>query len=403
MVVLFSEIFLISYFEKRLYGTLLTPINILTLPYLFVLMITMLFSRKLGFAELYVPSVIIWIIGLPVFWLPSIFLSYYLQSKRIFIVNTGYSSQENDFTSGFMKFLLLLSWISIFIVVAGFLVAVKKFGIDTVGSDKFTSYYGSGISGHFMVLNILLFIYFAGIAGRKNVFIIFTIFIFLATFILYQVKTWVFIPFISGIFYRYYRGNFRLRLKNVAYIVLMCIVFFFATYYFTIGLQTEFLLNYIMDYAFSGILGLSEFIRRGLITNVDSTFLIRPLENLFNVVFNLPVKDVIQDVMVNISGQENVSNMTNVRTFFGTIYTNSYLVVSLFYVSVVSFIIYYIFIASILYKNKWIILLSSFFLGGLFMGWFDFYFNTLNYFEIPVYMFILNFLSRIRLVKTNNK
>ena len=217
----------------------------------------------------------------------------------------------------------------------------------------------------------------------------------------YQVKTWIFIPFFSGIFYRYFRANFKLGFKNIWIIILVSIIFFFATYYFSIGLNSDFLFGHMLSYAFSGILGLSEFIRKGAEIVIDSTYLIRPVENLFNVITNQPVNNVIQKVMINISGNKEVLNLTNVRTIFGSIYVNSGILISVIYIFMLSSVIYYFYISSILRKNKWIILFSSFLLGALVMGWFDFYYNTLNYLEIPVYILILNFMSKLRLRRKN--
>jgi hypothetical protein len=188
-----------------------------------------------------------------------------------------------------------------------------------------------------------------------------------------------------------------MRLKNIWIIILFSVIFFFATYYFSIGLNSDFLFKHMIKYAFSGILGLSEFIRKGLEIVIDGTFLIRPAENIINVITNQPVSSVIQKIMVNISGNKVEPNLTNVRTFFGTVYVNSGIIISIIYILILSTIIYYFYISSILRKNKWVILFSSLVLGALVMGWFDFYFNTLNFFEIPVYILILNFISKLRL------
>jgi hypothetical protein len=391
------EIFLISYIDRKIHGTLFTPINVLALPYLLLVVIAFFFSKKLNFVGFYAPSMIIWIIGLLIFWLPSLIFNFYLHSNKIFLSRTIYYLDADDIHTGFTKFLFVLSWISIAVVVFGFSLSLKKFGIKNIGSEEFSRFYGSGISGHFIVLNVLLFIYFFGIAHRNNSFILATLGFLFLTFILYQVKTWVFIPLFSGIFYRSYRGNFKLQFKTIWVTVLFSIGFFFSTYYFSIGLQTKFLFKHMVTYAFSGIMGLSEFIREPVAVLKDSTFLIRPVENIFRVIFDLPVKNVIQKVMTNISGQSDILNMTNVRTFFGTIYLNSGILISIIYVFLISAVIYYFYILSILRKNKWVILFSSFLLGALIMGWFDFYFNTLNFFELPVYILILDFFSKVRL------
>lgn len=401
LFVLLIEVLFIAYFDRRIHGTFFTPVIILSLPYFFLVVIAFFYAEKLGFVAFYAPSMIIWIVGLFIFWLPSLIFNYYLNSNKIFVSRTKTFLGKDDTNTGFTKLLLFLSWISILVVISGLFLTLMKFGTKELGSEEFIRYYGTDFSGHFIVLNVVLFIYFFGIVKKINYFILLTLFFLLLSFMFYQVKTWIFIPFFSGIFYRYFRANFKLGFKNIWIIILVSIIFFFATYYFSIGLNSDFLFGHMLSYAFSGILGLSEFIRKGAEIVIDSTYLIRPVENLFNVITNQPVNNVIQKVMINISGNKEVLNLTNVRTIFGSIYVNSGILITVIYIFMLSSVIYYFYISSILRKNKWIILFSSFLLGALVMGWFDFYYNTLNYLEIPVYILILNFLSKLRLRRKN--
>src|SRR5215469_14319256 len=62
------EVVALSHIDHRLFRTWFTPFNLLAWPYTVIVVLAFLFAPALGFVSLYPPSVLIWIIGLLVFW-----------------------------------------------------------------------------------------------------------------------------------------------------------------------------------------------------------------------------------------------------------------------------------------------------------------------------------------------
>ena len=75
------EVGVLLYLEKKAWNTLYTPLNLLMLPYLIVLIITILISGHFGFDKMYYPSILIWSVGLLAFAIPSQYLGYSLQKN----------------------------------------------------------------------------------------------------------------------------------------------------------------------------------------------------------------------------------------------------------------------------------------------------------------------------------
>ena len=69
------------YCEKCIWKTLYTPLNFLILPYILVLFITILISGRFGFVEFYYPTILLWNVGLLVFFIPSFVLGFLFNKK----------------------------------------------------------------------------------------------------------------------------------------------------------------------------------------------------------------------------------------------------------------------------------------------------------------------------------
>ena len=75
LISIFIEVAVLLYLEYKIWKSLYTPLNFLMLPYLVVLLITIMLSgSELGFVDFYYPSIFIWNIGLLIFFLPSVII-----------------------------------------------------------------------------------------------------------------------------------------------------------------------------------------------------------------------------------------------------------------------------------------------------------------------------------------
>lgn len=395
IVILTLEIFFLSLIEKILYKKYITPFTLLSIPYLIIVLLTVILGPKLGFKSLYPPSILYWIFGLPVFWIPGVMIRYFFLKNEIHLQVNSLNINASNYLENSKRWLLFLAWLGLFISMGGLLVSVNKFGIVNLGEEKFTAFYGGGLSGHALVFNIIPFIFFIGTVKRTDKFILITMLIIFITFFLCQVKTWVMIPMISGLLLRYYLGNITFSLKNIIYIIITFIIIFFTIYFLSIDANFEILKKFFFEYLFAGTLGLSEHLRNHIIIKYDPFFLINPIRSIFNFITGNEMQGVVQKVYVNILAGDHISS-TNVRTFFGTIFLNSSLIGGTFYIIALSLFIHFLFGIFLHSRNIWIVLMTTFFLGGLALGWFDMWFNHLNYYEISVYVLIMMGISQIQ-------
>ena len=71
LVALYVEIGVLAYCDWKMWRTMYTPLNMLMLPYAFMLTVTLLFCGNFGVAEFYYPSLLVWMVGLVIFAIPS--------------------------------------------------------------------------------------------------------------------------------------------------------------------------------------------------------------------------------------------------------------------------------------------------------------------------------------------
>jgi hypothetical protein len=396
LTILIFEILILTLIEKVLFKRYITPFTILAIPYLIIILLTVLAGPPLGFVNVYSQSILVWIVGLVIFWIPGIAIKWIFLENGLFIKNYTFNDSELVSYQNLKRWILLLAWIALLISLGGFLKTVSKLGINNLGNDEFTQFFGGGFSGHAMVFNIIPFIFLVGIVKRKDRFIAFTIILIFLTFFICQVKTWVIIPVLSGLFFRYYLGNLRFSIKTILIISIGGLAIFFSIYYISIGPNVGFLKKLFFEYLFAGTLGLSEHLRNDIGFNYDPFFLINPVRNIYNLLVGGEMKNVIQENYINIySG--NYVGLSNVRTLFGTILLNSSIAEALTFVFLISLICNFLFNIFGYFKNLLVMILTCFFLGGLAMGWFDLWFNHLNYYEITGYILILMIFSKVHL------
>ncbi|MDE5574358.1 MAG: hypothetical protein K2I87_01430, partial [Bacteroidales bacterium] len=95
LLVLITEAVLLFLLEKKMWNTGYTPLNFLMIPYGAVLGITLLFSGRWGLDEFYYPSLIPWIIGLPLFAMPG--WLFFLAERRFAARKTNRKKPGKNF------------------------------------------------------------------------------------------------------------------------------------------------------------------------------------------------------------------------------------------------------------------------------------------------------------------
>ena len=218
--------------------------------------------------------------------------------------------------------------------------------------------------------------------------------------VLYQVLGWLIIPALVGIMLRLYTGRTKLKLSLLVYVILGVAVVFLGSYLISLVLVEEndldnevlsFIFRNFVHYLTSGILGLSVDMELGYPDAGEFDMVIAQLVNIANALSG-------SDELVNPLNPFYYNtgfNLTNVRTFFGTVLINANYLTFAIFVLFVSSAIYLLKIATIKFNNIYVYTAYFFECGLLFMGWFDSYFASLSVIEIPILSLILLLLCKM--------
>jgi hypothetical protein len=403
LIILSVEVILLSKLDKLFYGTYLTPYIVLSVPYLIVFLLAYSIGPFFGFVSLSYKVVLIAIVYLLIFWFFGSFLMMALIGKYV----TGkLSFIPLPEKYSFRSLLIQLSWLMIIIITIKLIGTIIKFHGFLIYRDDFSKYFNSGFAGHLMTFLILLLMYFA-ISFKNEKKEILLISLILILLFIYQVKTWIFIPGLTVILYFYIEKRFYVKPRNIIYVVLAAYFIFLVIYFPVSGFSPKyfvqiytykFIFKHILFYLFSGVLAFSENMIEGIKRNIDPNVIISPFINIYRIITSTgPMQSIVSDLYYYVD-KVKIEN-SNVATFFGTLIIYSGFIGAGIYTIFTGFIMYFFLLLNYIYKNIWLLIMYLFLLTGLSMGWLNFYFNNLNFVEIPVYCLLLALLTGIKYSK----
>lgn len=389
LISLLLEVAVLLYLECKTWGVFYTPLNFVMIPYVAVLLITiMLAGGGLDFVEFHYPSIFIWNVGLLLFAIPSLLLGGLMQYHEKPLVSRKFDDNISPFlTFTVVVMSLLFIW---------HLYGTLGSSAESLGSDEFgEEFSGGGLWGHLRILTLPLLMMSIYYVSKKNWWLWPVILVFLLVSVLNQVKGWVIIPVLAAMCMRLYSGRARLSFKLVTYVVLGAFLFFFLSYALSIlvvqsrgvsGEFMEFIFKHFFHYLTSGTLGWSMDVQNGIPDDGGS------FENIIAQLVNMAKaltgdKDLVYPV--NPLYYNTGNTLTNVRTIFGTLYINCNWLTFAIYTMFLSTSMYLLRILMIRYNNIYVCTIYFFFCAMLFMGWFDFYFAGIIVLELPILVTIL--------------
>ncbi|HNW97301.1 MAG TPA: DUF6337 family protein [Bacteroidales bacterium] len=407
-LILFAEIVLITNFDRKIFANYFSPVTILSYPLLIIVTITLAFGGILGYKPVNSSLLLLFIAGILVFWSGSFLWGKIIPIKIIEKITNKVSYESVGISKKIKRILLIAAWFVIAYLIYSFISTFLKYDdTDAIGTNEFIyEYAGSGIAGHLMGISILFLIIFIGIAKRKDYLIFITILFFIILSLLYQVKTWLYIPVIGGLLFRWFdKKKIKIKVLHIVIFVITVLLLFGLTYVFamqdrkdaTFFFKIYLLAKHFMGYVFAGILGFGEHMNKQLPVGQNPKALIMPFMNLYHFISGGSLEGVISPYHVFIDKKELVD--VNVKTFFGTILINGGYVIGIIYTFILSIILYFIFFIASISKNFWIIVLYAFSASALALGWFDFYYNQLPFIELSAYLLILIFVLKIKTKK----
>ena len=393
LLILLMEASCLTYLEYRAWKTIYTPLCFLMLPYVAVLLITILISGNMGFVAFNYDSIYVWILGLPLFAIPSHVASLLLKNYNQ-PVRTNIQDEKQC--------------ISPILLIIGFVLAVAlmfklyqtiSHGFNLYGTEEFTEEFsGSGLWAHLREMLMPLIILLLYYVKKKDYLLWCLIALILVIQFSYMVKGAIIIAVAAALSMRLYANKLHLNIKLILGIIAGSILVFYIIYMVipllgnggeaNMGL-VEFIAKHFVHYFTSGTLGWSYDIDQGIPDRNDFSYILSPFVNIYNAITG---NDLISPV--NPFYWNTGISFTNVRTFFGTlcIYTNA-LEFATYTITISSF--FYLWkILAILFRNIYLHAILFYYCGLLAMGWFEFYFFHLSIIEIPIYFGLFAWLSR---------
>lgn len=393
------EVAILFKLEKVLWGTYYTPLNFLMIPYTVVLLITINLPSSLEFVTFYYPSILVWSVGLIVFFLPSLLLGL-IKAKDNQEVDTIYIQEPIR-----LKPLYVISGL-LLLASLYYLFTKSHTSEEMIGSDEFASEtLVGGFWGHVreVLLAIMILIIFLFQKQKKYYYFLIVGTLFVA--IIYQVKSWILVPVMAGVIMRLMTEKTRFRLNTIFYVVIGGSFMFFLSYYLILVFavdETEFnvdilemIYKHFIFYLISGTAGLSVDIQSGILEVPNPESIFAPFLNIISLIDGREFVSPTNPVFLYIGWTSS-----NVRTFFGTLYINLGIVGAVWYVLFLAFLLYFVLLWLKRKPNMWLLSFYGLMASLLFMGWFEFYFFHLVVVETPL---ILLFFYVLLYVSPNKK
>jgi len=381
LILFVVEILILGRLDRALFGTYITPMVVLTVPYLLIVLLSIFIGPSMGFVTFYYPSLWIWIVGVLIFWFPGYILATLILHKT----NLYHYPYTINLDFKMDRVVLTLSYLIICILAFELIITLRQ---AKIGTEAFSSAFGGGISGHSLLISRFLLVYLIVRFKKKYIIPILLILIFAFS---YGVKGWILIPVLSGFFIRILLRLTRLNVVIIVSILIIGLVGFYLVYRIRLGtgLQLSFIFSNIMKYIFSGPLGLSEYIKKNHEVGFDPLVVINPIINIYNKFFGNGKLFHYKNIMTYIGANGD----TNTKTFFGTVYIYSGALWGILFSFIVGLITYFYLIIFIKTKNLIFMVIYGTYLTIFFFGWFDSYTGNLFFYEFPVFgiLFFLAF------------
>ena len=403
VIILYLEVLLLAFAERKLWGTWFTPLNCLSVPYAVVLAVCLCISGNMGFVPFYYPSVWVWVVGLAVFFVPSCILGL-LQRRRNGKTCESVTAKEFTLSPFTLRILEYITWgiFALFIFWFFYLAYTKDM---MPGGETFAQEWaGHGFFGHLFTLLMGLNIFWMFAADKDHKRYWLYVLGFFGVALLYLVKGWFLAPMAAGLLLRLLTGKSKFGLKVVLVSVFTGLAFFFATYWMTMYLAaadnnipksrtqqagykaevSSFIGKHAVTYMTAGVYGLSEDLAQNTLEEWEPEKIYAPFVNIGKVVSgDKDYASHLNDKFIQITENDSGSN---VRSFFGTLYVFLGFWHALAYVLVFSCLMYGLFSFALKAGKVFFLGLLCWFEASMLMGWFDITANNLSFITIPCFL-----------------
>lgn len=390
VVAIYLEIAVLAFVDYKLWRTIYTPLNLLMLPYSVILMITLLASGNMGIVDFYYPSLLLWMVGLILFALPSYVLGWAFYRR----LQTGEGNTIDD--SGInMRFVNIFSVILVAAFILRFLIMLRTSPYLPGTNDFGEAYCRFGVWGHLHRLLHALVILYIYKYDRQHWYYLLLIGGMLFVTFIYGVNSWILIPVTGALCMRLMTGKMKLSVSFVIRTALLAFGVFVISYMLalfvgkgdqaaSIEVIADFICKIFVHYVISGIMGWSQDLQMGILESPNIDVLLTNVMNIYHAIAGSEYVSAINPFFIH-----NGVNQSNVRAFFGTIYINTNALQFVVMVILVSAIHYMVKLWAVKSRSLFVNIVYFFYSGMLIMGWFEIYFYHLQFLEVPMWVFIM--------------
>ena len=395
LLILLMEVTVLTVLEYRAWRTFYTPLCVLMLPYTFVLLVTICISGNFGYVAFNYESIWVWIYGLPLFALPSYAIATLVnQGDRPLDCRhlSGSRTCPPDSSQNPIPPLLLAIGGVVILLLFVKLYTTLSAGFFIFGTDDFADEFsGHGLWAHIRTLLIPLLILMLYQVDKGCRWLWIPIILMLTLQFVNMVKGTIVIPIFAALLMRLYTGKTKMNLKLILIVIGMGVLVFFLIYIVIpiMGNGSEadmklvqFVGEHIVHYFTSGTMGWSFDLDQNMPDRKDFEYIVAPIVNI--------VHSIRGEELVSVVNRHywctgtDVTTLTNVRTFFGTLFIYSDAWQFITYTLCLSTFIYAWKAAALIKRNIYINIILFYYCGLLAMGWFEFYFFHLDAIEIPL-------------------
>lgn len=399
LLILLMEVTVLTWVEYRAWKTIYTPLCTLMLPYTFVLLVTIAIAGNFGYVPFNYDSIWVWIYGLPLFALPSYAFAAILSRKEEsgkWTENTpaadiSLSTFHLPHSTKFPPVLLFICGIVILLLFAKLYTTLSA-SLFLFGTDDFADdFSGHGLWAHIRTLLMPLIILMFYQVGKGCRWLWIPIILMLILQFVNMVKGTIVIPIFAALLMRLYTGKTRMSLRLILIMVGLAVILFFLIY-MVIPIMgngsaadmklVQFVAEHIVHYFTSGTMGWSFDLDQNMPDRKDFEYIVAPFVNIVRAIKGEELVSVVNRFYW-CTGTD-VATLTNVRTFFGTLYIYSDAWQFITYTLFLSTFIYAWKVAAILRHSVYLDIILFYYCGLLMMGWFEFYFFHLDTIEIPL-------------------
>ena len=407
LLILLMEVTVLTWVEYRAWKTFYTPLCTLMLPYTFVLLVTIAIAGNFGYVPFNYDSIWVWIYGLPLFALPSYAFASLMRNVECGMWNENSLSAGNaeasvfgsrkgtnlipHSTFHFPRILLIICGIVILLLFAKLYTTLSG-SLFLFGTDEFADdFSGHGIWAHIRTLLIPLIILMFYQVGKGCRWLWIPILLMLILQFVNMVKGTIVIPIFAALLMRLYTGKTRMSLRLILTMIGLGVLVFFLIY-IVIPIMgngsaadmklVQFVGEHIVHYFTSGTMGWSFDIDQNMPDRKDFEYIVAPFVNIVRAIKGEELVSVVNRFYW-CTGTD-ITTLTNVRTFFGTLYIYSDAWQFITYTLFLSTFIYAWKVATIFRQSVYLDIILFYYCGLLMMGWFEFYFFHLDTIEIPL-------------------